>query len=135
MSSLKEFCKISGTLEFNMVGKTSSGLRIDVPFAGVATSEHWEGERVVSGTDHVVIRKDGHAVLDIRGRIGSGRDVVWYSATGISKPGDRQGLLYPQELMMFETSSEEFSYLNGSVGVGTGTVDGGSLELTVYLVE
>ncbi len=135
MSTLKEFCKISGQMEFKMVGKTPDGLRIDVPFTGVATSDHWDGELAVTGTDHVRIRKDGHAVLDIRARIGDGRDVIWYSATGISRPGDRQGLLYPQELIVFETGSEEFAYLNGSVAVATGTADGGSLELTVYLVE
>jgi hypothetical protein len=135
MSTLKEFCEISATMEFNMVGKTPSGLRIDVPFAGVATSKHWEGERAVNGTDHVLIRKDGNAVLDIRARIGEGRDVIWYSATGISRQGDRQGLLYPQELILFETGSEDFAYLNITVGVATGAADGGSLELTVYLVE
>ena len=134
MSTLKEFCKISCQMEFNMVGKTPNGLRIDVPFPGVAISEHWEGERAVNGTDHVLIRKDGNAVLDIRARIGDGRDVIWYSATGISVHGDCQGLMYPQELIVFETGSEDLAFLNDSTAVATGTADGGSLELTVYLV-
>ncbi len=41
--TLEHFCKVDATLEFNMIGKTPMGVRIDMPFHGTATGPHWEG--------------------------------------------------------------------------------------------
>lgn len=135
MAVLEEFCRISAAATYMPVGRTPSGFRIDTAFTGVAASGHWEGERPVSGVDYAVVRGDGHSNLEIRGRIGEGKDSVWYRAGGVAGPGETRGLMFPQEWMLFETAVEELAFLNGALGVAVGKLDGPSLELTVYLVR
>lgn len=127
MATLTEFCKISAKLSFAPIGKLAGGVRVDLAFTGTATSSHWEGERPVSGVDYVTVRKDGSTELNIRGQIGSGQDVVAYTAMG---RGDDDGA---RELFLFETAVEDLAWLNNAVGVGMGAVEGDSLELTVYI--
>jgi hypothetical protein len=130
MPTLTEFCKIVVTLDFTPIGKVGAGMRVDIPFEGVATSEHWEGERAVVGTDYVTIGADGVQQLDIRARIGSGKDTVAYRAIG--RGTNESG---PQELLVFETANDDLAYLNTSVGVALGALDGQKLSLTVSLVS
>ncbi len=127
MATLTEFCKISAKLSFAPIGKLAGGMRVDLAFTGTATSTHWEGERPVSGIDYVTVRKDGSTELNIRGQIGSGKDVIAYTAVG---RGDQDGA---RELFLFETAVEEMAWLNNAVGVALGSADGDALELTVYI--
>jgi len=134
MASLEEFCKINVAMEFQMIGPVPGGTRIDIPFTGTATSEHWEGELPVNGVDYVMVRGDGNMDLDIRARIGEGRGMIAYSGTGVSIAIER-GVAEPQELILFETANEDFAHLNDRVGVGVGRGEGPNLELTIYLVN
>ncbi len=134
MAALEELCRISATATYVPTGKTPSGFRVDTVFEGVATSSRWEGERAVSGVDYAVVRGDGFSNLEIRGRIGEGRDSIFYQAGGVAKPGEARGQMFPHEWFTFETASEEFGFLNGELAVAVGELNGPSLELTVYLV-
>ncbi|MFW2381241.1 MAG: hypothetical protein ACN4GZ_05735 [Acidimicrobiales bacterium] len=130
MPKLTEFAKISGTLNFTPIGNVSAGKRLDVPFDGVATSDHWDGERPVSGVDRVTVGADGTQSLEIVARIGTGRDIVAYRAIG---RGTAEG--GPRELLTFETAVEDLAFLNTAVGCALGTIKRDQLELTVYLIE
>ncbi len=99
------------TLEFNSIGKTARGVRLNVPFSGTATSSLWEGERPVSGVDYLTVGSDG---------------VVAYSATGRS---DGHG---PMEVFTFETANAALGDLNGAVAVAFGSQDKNKLHLDVY---
>ncbi len=128
MSTLSPFCTLTLTLDFVPIGKVEAGFRLDVPFSGVATSPHWEGEKPVAGVDHVSIGPGGVQSLEIRGRIGEGKDIVAYRAIG---RGTDAG---PRELIVFETAVEEFAHLNSAIAVASGSVDGTTLVLDVSLV-
>lgn len=130
MPQLTEFAKISGTLNFTPIGKVSAGFRLDVPFEGVATSSHWEGERPVSGLDRVTVGADGVQSLEIVARIGAGKQTVGYRAIG---RGTEDG--GPRELLVFETADPDLAWLNTAVGVALGTIDKNQLELTVYTID
>lgn len=134
MAELEEFCKINVTMQFEMIGNVPGGTRIDIPFQGTATSEHWEGGLPVAGVDYVTIRADGNMALDLRARIGSGKGVVAYRGTGVSVVPER-GIAEPRELLTFETANEDLAFLNTSVGVAVGRGEGAELALTVYLVK
>lgn len=129
MATLEEFCKISGTLDFKPVGNVPAGMRIDVAFSGSATSPHWEGERPVEGFDYVTVRADGSMALDIRARLGEGKEVVHYRAGGV---GTESGIT---ELLTFETANEDLGWLNTACGIATGSIDGTVLTLTVEIVK
>ncbi len=135
MATLEEFCTIRASLDMNVIGNTPRGMRIDFPFAGVATSSHWEGERPVSGVDYVTVRADGNMQLDIHGVIGEGRAKVAYTATGVSLAGEERGVAYPQELLVFETADADLAFLNDAVAVALGKGEGNAIELTVWLVR
>ena len=130
MATLTEFCKIEAKLHFTPVGGTSTGFRVDVPFEGTATSSHWDGERKVAGVDIVRIGSDGVQQLEIRARIGEGKEAVAYQAIG--RGTDATG---PQELMVFETANEDLAFLNSAVAVALGGIDGNKLSLTVSLIS
>ena len=53
------------TLRPLQIGRTPAGHRVEVPFEGVATSPHWEGEREVSGVDHITVGSNGISRLDV----------------------------------------------------------------------
>lgn len=127
MPTLTEFCKISAKLNFAPIGAVAGGTRVDVAFIGTATSSHWEGERSVQGVDYVTARADGSLELDIRGQIGSGDEVVGYTAKG------RAGADGATEAFLFETANEDLAWLNNAVGIALGKAEGDSLELTVYI--
>ncbi len=134
MPTLEEFCTITAALRPRMLGKTPSGVRIDFAFEGSAESPHWEGARPVAGVDYATVRSDGNLDLDIRGVIGEGRNTVSYRAIGVSIMKSKTEAV-PQELLTFETSDEELSWLNTAVGVAIGQGKGLDLTLTVYLVR
>ena len=134
MPTLEEFCTITAALRPRMLGKTPSGVRIDFAFEGSAESPHWEGSRPVAGVDYATVRSDGNLDLDIRGVIGEGRNTVSYRAIGVSIMKSKTEAV-PHELLTFETSDEELSWLNTAVGVAVGQGEGLDLTLTVYLVR
>lgn len=134
MPSLEKFCTVEGDLGMNVIGKAPAGMRIDFPFQGMATSEHWEGERPVNGVDYVTVRSDGNMSLDIRATIGEKRETVSYRAIGVSIANEDQSA-DPKELIVFETGNEDLAWLNNEVGVGFGHGAGGKITLEIYLVK
>ena len=134
MPTLEEFCTITATLRPRMLGKTPSGVRIDFAFEGTAEGTHWEGARPVSGVDYATVRGDGNLDLQIRGVIGEGRQTVSYQAFGVSIMKSKTEAI-PQELLTFQTSDPDLSWLNTAVGVAVGQGEGLNLTLTVYVVK
>lgn len=134
MPSLERFCTVLGDLGMNVIGKAPAGMRIDFPFEGVATSDHWEGERPVRGIDYVSVREDGNMVLDIRATIGEKREAVSYRGSGVSIANpDRSA--DPKELIVFETGNEDLAWLNDEIGVAFGHGAEGKIKLDIYLVR
>ena len=134
MPSLEHFCTIKASLDMKVIGSVPSGMRIDFPFEGTATGPHWEGEMPVEGTDYVTVRGDGNMNLDVHARIGSGRGMVTYHASGISISIDKS-TAEPNELITFETANEDLAFLNTEIGVGLGRGEGPDLTLDIYLVK
>jgi hypothetical protein len=134
MPSLEKFCTVQADLGLNVIGKTPSGMRLDFPFKGIATSEHWEGGRPVNGVDYVTVRADGNMVLDIHGTIGEKRETVSYRAIGVSIANEDQ-TADPKELIVFETGNEDLAWLNNEVAVAFGHGGGGKITLEIYLVR
>ena len=134
MPSVEHFCSIQADMKPRMLGRMPSGVRIDFPFEGTATSSHWEGERPVHGIDYVTVRSDGHMDLEIRGTIGIKRETVAYQATGVSiAVSDTEA--HPQELITFQTGNEDLAWLNTVVGVGLGGGESGALTLDIYIIR
>lgn len=134
MPDLELFCTIQADLGMKMIGDAPAGRRIDFPFNGVATSEHWDGERPVTGMDYVTVRGDGNMVLDIHGVIGEKREAVSYRGTGVSIANpDRSA--HPRELLVFETGNEDLAWLNNEIGVALGAGAEGKINLEVYIVR
>ncbi|MGH3650923.1 MAG: DUF3237 family protein [Acidimicrobiia bacterium] len=134
MPSLEKFCTVEGELGMTVIGKAPMGTRIDFPFEGTATSEHWEGERPVRGVDYVTVRADGNMSLDIHATIGEKRETVSYTATGVSIANEDQSA-NPKELIVFETGNEDLAWLNNEVGVAFGHGGVGKIALDVYLIR
>lgn len=134
MPELEKFCTIEADLDMKIIGDTPAGMRIDFPFNGSATSDHWDGQRPVTGVDYVTVRSDGNMVLDIHGVIGEKREAVSYKAIGVSIANpDRSA--NPRELLVFETGNEDFGWLNNEIGIALGQVEAGKLTLDVYIVK
>lgn len=134
MPSLEKFCTVNADLGTNVIGKAPSGMRIDFPFEGTATSQHWEGERPVKGVDYVTVRSDGNMSLDIHATVGEKREAVSYRAIGVSIANEDQSA-DPKELIVFETGNEDLAWLNNEVGVAFGHGGGGKITLEIYLVR
>lgn len=134
MPSLDKFCTVEADLGMNVIGKAPAGMRIDFPFEGTATSDHWEGERPVVGMDYVTVRADGNMVLDVRATIGEKREQVSYTATGVSIANE-DGSADPKELIVFSTGNEELAWLNDEVGVAFGHGAAGKITLDIYLIR
>ncbi len=134
MPSLEKFCTVEGDLGMNVIGKTPAGVRIDFPFEGTATSDHWDGERAVKGVDYVTVRADGNMDLDIHATIGERKEAVSYRAIGVSIANEDQSA-DPKELIVFQTANEELAWLNDEVAVAFGHGAGGKITLEVYLIR
>lgn len=134
MPSLEKFCTVEGDLGMNVIGKTPAGVRIDFPFEGTATSEHWDGERPVKGVDYVTVRADGNMDLDIHATIGEKKEAVSYKAIGVSIAHEDQSA-DPKELILFQTGNEELAWLNNEVAVAFGHGAGGKITFEIYLIK
>lgn len=134
MPSLEKFCTVEGDLGMNVIGKTPAGVRIDFPFEGTATSEHWDGERPVKGVDYVTVRADGNMDLDIHATIGEKKEAVSYKAIGVSIANEDQSA-DPKELIVFQTGNDELAWLNNEVAVAFGHGAGGKITLEIFLIR
>ncbi|HVR32715.1 MAG TPA: DUF3237 family protein [Acidimicrobiia bacterium] len=134
MPELVHFCSIKATMSPRIVGNGPSGMRVDFPFEGTATSPHWEGERPVAGVDYVTFRSDGNLSLDIHGVIGEKRDSVGYTATGVSISVSKAEA-HPKELITFHTGNEELAWLNTEVAVAFGKGLDGAIDLDIHLIR
>jgi len=134
MPTLEKFCTVEAGLDMKIIGQAPAGMRIDFPFEGTATSEHWEGERPVRGMDYVTVRSDGNMVLDVHGTIGEKRETVSYTATGISIANEDRSA-DPKELIVFQTGNEDLAWLNNEVGVAFGHGAEGKITLEIYLIK
>ncbi len=117
------------TLHPLQIGRTPAGHRVEVPFEGVATSPHWEGERRVSGVDHIAVGSNGISRLDVHTIITDGDETVAYRGTGRGRP---DGIL---EGVVFETASERLAWMNEAVAVGVGAVDGRELTVDIFAIR
>jgi Protein of unknown function (DUF3237) len=134
MPSLEKFCTVAADLGMNVIGKGPSGMRIDFPFEGTATSEHWEGGRPIRGIDYVTVRDDGNMTLDIHATIGEKREAISYRGIGVSMANEDRSA-DPRELIVFETGNEDLSWLNNEVAVAFGHGAGGKISLEIFLVK
>lgn len=132
--TLEQFCVVKGSMSARMIGKMLQGTRIDFQFEGTATSEHWDGERPVRGTDYVTVRSDGHMDLDIRATIGEKRETVAYRGIGVSIVKSQTEAM-PQELITFQTGNEDLAWLNTCVGVAIGEGATGAISLGIYIIR
>ena len=126
MATTSPLCTISAKLQFNPIGKLATGMKIDVPFEGTATSDRWEGEWQVAGVDYVTIGSDGVQQLEIRGRISNGERTIKYLAIG--RGTNETG---PMELIVFETADEELADLNSTIACAFGSLKGNKLTLDI----
>jgi len=111
------------------VGATPFATRIEIPFEGVATSPHWDGERRVTGVDHLTVSNDGVAAIDVHTVVTGDDETIIYRGHGRS--GGPNGL---REGVTFETPCERLSWLNHTVAVGTGDLDGDQLTIRLYAI-
>ena len=134
MPELELFCTVKATMQPRVVGNGPSGMRVDFPFEGTATSPHWDGERPVTGVDYVTFRADGNMSLDIHGIIGEKRESVGYTATGVSIAVSKTEA-HPKELITFQTGNEDLAWLNNEVAVAFGKGLDGHIDLDIYLIR
>ncbi len=104
------------------------GTRHEVPFHGTATSPHWDGEWLVSGVDHITRGTQGTALIDVHVTVTDGTTTILYRGHGRgSADGIREGVT-------FETDAAAFAWLNDTLAVGVGAVDGATLTVDLYAV-
>jgi hypothetical protein len=116
------------TLRRTDVGTTPYRTRTEVPFEGIATSPHWEGEWRATGIDHITRGTTGTSSLDVHTVLTNGDETVMYHAIGRGGPG---GII---EGITFETASERLAWMNDAVAVGRGELDGGDLVVELFPV-
>lgn len=124
----ESFITLSLTLRSIPIGATPYGIRLEVPFEGTATSELWDGEREVFGIDHITIGSTGSARIDVHVIISGDDEVLTYRGSGRGTSiGVREGVI-------FETASERLAWLNDTVAVGKGTLDGDHLLIELFRI-
>ncbi len=117
------------TLRHLPVVDSPFGGRAEVPFEGTAVSEHWDGEWRVSGVDHIRRGTNQVAAIDVHTVITNGDETIRYHGMG---RGGAAGLL---EGVTFETASERLAWLNASVAVGRGRLNGDELTVELFAVS
>jgi len=116
------------TLRRLPLGETPFGTRLEVPFEGTATSPHWTGERQVTGVDHLAVSSDGVAAIDVHTVISGDDETILYRGHGRSGPdGLREGVT-------FQTASDRLGWLNHTVALGRGSLDGQELTIELFQV-
>ncbi len=98
------------------------------PFDGTATSALWKGERAVYGIDHIALSTTGTARIDVHVIISGDDEVITYRGNGRGTAiGVREGVI-------FETASERLAWLNDTVAIGKGTLDGDDLLIELFRI-
>lgn len=115
-------------LRRNDVGTTPFRARTEVPFEGTATSPHWNGEWRATGIDHITRGTAGTSSLDVHTVLTNGDETVMYHAIGRGGPS---GIV---EGITFETASERLAWMNDTVAVGRGELDGDELVVELFRV-
>jgi hypothetical protein len=122
------FMVLNLTLRRIPIGSTPYGMRLEVPFEGTATSELWDGAREVYGIDHIAVSTTGTARIDVHVIISGDDEVITYRGNGRGTAiGVREGVI-------FETASERLAWLNDTVAIGKGTVDGSDLLIELFRI-
>lgn len=122
------FMVLEVELRMMPVGATPYGTRLEVPFDGTATSRLWDGERAVTGIDHITVSAAGTAEIDVHVFISGDDEIVTYRGHGRGTPnGVREGVT-------FETASERLGWLNDAVAIGRGTIVGDHLTVELFLI-
>jgi Protein of unknown function (DUF3237) len=122
------FMTLNLTLRMMPIGTTPYGARLEVPFDGTAKSEFWEGEREVYGMDHIALSTTGTARIDVHVIISGDDEVITYRGNGRSTAiGVREGVI-------FETASERLAWLNDTVAIGKGTLNGDHLLIELFRI-
>jgi hypothetical protein len=116
-------------LERRPVGTTPFATRTEVSFEGTATSPHWDGEWHVVGIDHITRATDGTAAIDVHTVISGDDETILYRGHGRGGPsGIREGVT-------FETPSVRLAWLNSTIALGVGSVDGDELTIELYVAS
>ena len=124
----ESFIQLEVDLRMIPIGTTPYGTRLEVPFDGTATSRLWDGERAVTGIDHITVSTTGTAEIDVHVIISGDDEIVTYRGHGRGTPnGVREGVT-------FETASERLAWLNDAVAIGRGTVTGDHLTVELFLI-
>jgi Protein of unknown function (DUF3237) len=115
-----------------LIYPTPVGMRIDaIASGGKAEGRRFNGEVLAGGGDWLTVPSDGVARMDVRATIkADSGDFVHYTSTGRivldANTRDRflagetiQGAeMYGRTAPLFETSSESYGWLNGTVAAG-----------------
>ena len=120
------------------IGLVPEGLRIDAHYQGSVTEGPLAGD-TVTGIDHLLLRRDGIAVIDVRqvARSAAGRTVSWYAGGYITPEGEMPplevigdpGFVWPDLEMplhgwaTMRTAAPDLQALNSTVYGFTGTVN------------
>jgi hypothetical protein len=122
------FMTLNVKLRMMPIGTTPYGTRLEVPFEGTATSALWDGEREVYGIDHISVSTTGTARIDVHVIISGDDEVITYRGNGRGTAiGVREGVI-------FETASERLAWLNDTVAIGKGAVDGDDLLIELFRI-
>lgn len=130
------------------VGATPHGVRRIAPVrGGTFRGPSMGGEILQSGADWLLVRPDGVVELGIRsaGRLDDGA-VVYVTERGYVRAApevlERMARGEPVDpdaytvrvVASYETASPRYAWLNGTIGVGTGTIREGWFDLVVHEV-
>jgi hypothetical protein len=122
------FMALNLTLRTIPIGTTPYGERLEVHFEGTATSELWDGARDVYGIDHISLSTSGTARIDVHVIISGDDEVITYRGNGRATDiGVREGVI-------FETASERLAWLNDTVAIGKGTLNGDHLLIELFRI-
>jgi hypothetical protein len=112
-----------------------NGARFDVYFEGEIRGERIRG--TVTGVDYVTLRPDGVSLMHVHAHITTddGCHIAVHSE-GTARRRPNTAIADLQEVMSFATSADQYKWLNGLRGAGTGISNtaNGTLNLKVVRV-
>jgi hypothetical protein len=132
-----------------IVGATPGGTRqIFIVKAGTFDGPRLKGEVLPGGGDWATIRPDGAVQLDVRAtlRTSDGALVYTYYTGVIADALDTAGRVFGGEDValsdyhfytnpMFQTSAEQYAWLNLTVAIGRGRIIAGGVEYRIWAVN
>ena len=129
--------EIEATLDSTIVlGKTSLGNRMIHPVTGGSfQGPSLKGEVLPIGADWALSFDSGIKKLDVDIVLKTDDDAIIYvTYTGFIYPKE-DGSLYFRVIPIFETSSENYYWLNHTIAVGLGRRMAGGVAYTVYAIK